>query len=99
MKSSIYRVLSALAATFIMGVGSALACTTSAWTGGESGAVNANDPNNSVQRLSGFCGLQVTGQGHVQDDNPTAETSFYARFYFLPQYGRAARPHRRPSGC
>ncbi len=62
------------------------ACSTAAWLGGASGAVNPNDPTNSVARASGFCGLEVTGTGHVQDDSPSAETSFIGHFYFFPEF-------------
>ncbi|MCF6225571.1 MAG: dockerin type I repeat-containing protein [Xanthomonadales bacterium] len=61
-------------------------CNTVAWLGGASGAFNPNDPNHSVPRVKGFCGLEVTGTGHVQDDSPTAETSFVGHFYFLPDF-------------
>ncbi len=64
----------------------ATTCNTDAWLGGASGAVNPNDPNHSVARVKGFCGLEVTGTGHVQDDSPTAETSFVGHFYFLPDF-------------
>ncbi len=62
-----------------------LACTTAAWLGGEIGSINPNDPNSSVARVNGFCGLEVTGTGYVQDNSPLDETSFVARFYFLPK--------------
>ncbi|MCF6263562.1 MAG: hypothetical protein L3J24_08275 [Xanthomonadales bacterium] len=61
-------------------------CNTAAWLGGATGAINPNDPSNSVSRVKGFCGLEVTGTGHVQDDSPAAETSFVGHFYFLPDF-------------
>ena len=62
------------------------ACTTAAWLGGTSGAVLPDDPTNSVARASGFCGLEVTGMGYVQDDSPGSETSFIGSFYFFPEF-------------
>jgi hypothetical protein len=62
----------------------AMACTTDSWNGGASGLVTANSPP-SVARVSEFCGLRLTGTGHVQDNNPDAHTQFIARFYVLPQ--------------
>jgi hypothetical protein len=63
----------------------ALACSTAAWSPGESGDVTTNDPVNGVPRVSGACGFKVTGVGHVQDNSPNAETQFIGRFYFYPQ--------------
>jgi hypothetical protein len=60
----------------------AMACTTDSWNGGASGLVTANSPP-SVARVSEFCGLRLTGTGHVQDNNPDAHTQFIARFYVL----------------
>lgn len=62
-----------------------VACTTASWSGA-SGLVVADDPNNSVSRINGFCGLEVTGTGYVQDNSPAAETSFISRFYFFPEF-------------
>lgn len=62
------------------------ACSTAAWLGGASGAVNPNDPTNSVARVKGLCGLELTGTGHVQDGSPAAETSFIGHFYFYPEF-------------
>jgi len=63
-----------------------LACTTSAWSPGASGNVAPNDPANGVPKVSGACGLKVNGTGYVQDNSPSAEDQFIARFYFMPQF-------------
>lgn len=62
------------------------ACTTDGWIAGAVGAVNPNDPNNGVARVKGFCGLEVTGQGHVKDESPSVDPNFIGHFYFLPQF-------------
>ena len=72
-----------LAGTFF--VSSTLACTTDAWLGGATAGTLADDPTNGVPRLSGLCGLEVTGSGHVIDNSPTAETTFIGRFYVFPK--------------
>jgi hypothetical protein len=64
-------------------VSSTLACTTTAWTSAEAGT-NADDPTNGIPRVSGFCGLEVTGTGHVVDNSPADEATFIARFYVFP---------------
>ena len=66
----------------------AFACSTAAW-GETSGAVLPNDPANGVPSVSGACGLQVTGEGYVQDNSPEAEAQFIGRFYFFPQFSGA----------
>jgi hypothetical protein len=71
-----------LSGTFF--VSSAIACSTDAWASATAGT-NANDPKNDVNRLSGFCGLEVTGTGLVVDNSPTAEATFIARFYVFPK--------------
>ena len=63
---------------------STLACSTAAWASASAGT-NANDPTNAVNRVSGYCGLEVTGTGLVTDNSPTAETTFIARFYVFPK--------------
>jgi hypothetical protein len=65
--------------------GNASACSTAAWVPGASGVVEANNPANGVVRVGGECGLKVTGAGYVQDNSPSAEDHFFARFYFFPQ--------------
>lgn len=61
------------------------ACTTAAWSG-TSGNATPDNPNNSVARVNGLCGLEVIGTGYVQDNSPSAETSFIGHFYFLPEF-------------
>jgi len=63
----------------------AFACSTSAWFG-TSGAVLPDGPANGVPKVSGGCGLKVTGAGYVQDNSPEAEDQFIGRFYFFPQF-------------
>ena len=65
-------------------VSSTLACTTSAWTSAAPGST-PDDPTNGVPRVSGLCGLEVTGTGHVVDNSPADETTFIARFYVFPK--------------
>lgn len=71
-----------LSGTFF--VSSTLACTTTAWSGATVGTL-ADDPTNGVPRVSGLCGLEVTGTGYVVDNNPAAETKFIGRFYVYPK--------------
>jgi len=71
-----------LSGTFF--VSSALACTTTLWTSATAGAL-ADDPTNGVPRVSGLCGLEVTGTGHVVDASPAAEATVIARFYVYAQ--------------
>jgi len=71
-----------LSGTFF--VSSTLACTTTAWTSATAGTL-ADDPTNGVARVSGLCGLEVTGTGHVVDTSPGAETTVIARFYVYAQ--------------
>jgi len=66
----------------------AVACSTAAWSA-ENGAVSVNSPANSVPKVSGGCGLKVTGAGYVQDNSPETEDQFIGRFYFYPQLSGA----------
>ena len=60
----------------------AMACTLDNWSS-SSGAVAAGDPlNDSVARYAGLCGMEVTGAGYVQDDNPGGIDRIVARTYF-----------------
>jgi len=68
---------------------SAVACTLDNWSS-SSGAVTAGDPlpnppssDPVIPRYSGFCGMQVSGLGYVQDDNPGNIDRIVARFYVL----------------
>lgn len=62
----------------------AMACQTTAWSV-TSGAVAAGDPApvESIARYQGLCGLEVTGQGYVQDNSPEEISRIRARFYAL----------------
>ena len=62
---------------------SGFACGTTEWNGGTSGAVTAASPP-SFGRVSEFCALRATDTGHVQDNSPSAHTTFIARFYVRP---------------
>lgn len=66
----------------IAGANAAFACSTAAWSGGETGNPTEGRPADGVARYSGQCGLRsaATAQ-YVQDNTPTAETTFRARFY------------------
>lgn len=64
-------------------VPAALACSTGAWSS-TSGATAVGSPP-TVTRVSEFCGLKLTGTGHVQDNSPQTST-ITARFYVLPQF-------------
>jgi hypothetical protein len=59
----------------------AQACSASLWDGGSSGAVAVGSPT-TIPRVSEFCGLSVTGIGHVQD-NSASDTRIIVRFYVL----------------
>jgi hypothetical protein len=69
---------------------STLACSTDAWAvvAAES---TAGSPT-SVARVMGKCGLQVTADGVVTDNTPTAEETFIVRFYFFGK-NLVAGPH------
>jgi hypothetical protein len=61
----------------------AMACTLDNWSS-SSGAVAAGDPlADGITRYSGLCGMEATGTGYVQDDNPGGIDRIVARFYFL----------------
>ena len=70
----------------------ASACSFDAWAfQSGTGSVHANDPNNAegpnlgaVSRVSGFCGMEAFGTGHVEDKSPLDDASFIGRFYFFP---------------
>ena len=73
-----------LSGTFF--VSSALACSTDAWTDADAGAIAGDPKNDSINRVSGLCGLQITADTEVVGDNsPDAETTFIGRFYFSPK--------------
>jgi hypothetical protein len=62
----------------------AMACTLDNWTS-FNGAVAAGSPNlgipGGVARYSGLCGMEVTGAGYVEDENPGGIDRIVARFY------------------
>ena len=59
----------------------AMACTLDNWSS-NTGAVTAGDPlNDSIARYAGICGMEVTGAGYVQDDNPGGIDRIVARTY------------------
>jgi hypothetical protein len=72
-----------VAAVFgIAGANAAFACSTAAWSGGETGNPTEGRPADGVARYSGQCGLRSSNTAqYVQDNTPTAETTFRARFY------------------
>lgn len=69
----------------VLPIGSALACTTSAWLGTNTTATNANSngPAAGFARYSGLCGLRAATGVFVADNSPAgaAETTYAARFY------------------
>ena len=84
MKTATRLIRSAVLLTGAFFVSSTLACTTSAWLGGETGSPVAGSPK-TVSRVSGFCGLQLNAAGSVLDPSPVAETTVLARFYVYAQ--------------
>jgi len=91
MRASLYSRTSGLfhlAVVLILSVfaTTTFACTTSGWAAGAVGSVNANDPTNGVSRVKGFCGLALTGTGHVMDGSPSNDPNFIGHFYFLPEF-------------
>lgn len=81
-----YRTFAAgavLAGAMLVGQ-SAMACTLDNWSDRSNTGEVAGDPNaDSIARYSGFCGMQVTGAGYVQDNNPGGINRIVARFYVL----------------
>jgi len=83
-KSSFGRLISAsvLIPSAIFAAQGSMACTLDNWST-STGAVTAGDPTGSIQRYSGFCGMETSGQGYVQDDSPGGIERIVARFYVL----------------
>ncbi|MEJ5207009.1 dockerin type I domain-containing protein [Denitratimonas sp. CY0512] len=81
------RTLLAAALLTALPMGSALACTTSAWSSvtgsAEAGNPKGRDGEPAVPRYSGTCGLQAASAGasYVTDNSPGAEAIYRARFY------------------
>lgn len=84
IKSTVFNVV--VVFIFSIFTSSVFACTTDGWLAGAVGAVNADNPINGVARIKGVCGLEVTGQGYVQDGSPDVDDDFIGHFYFLPQF-------------
>lgn len=61
----------------------AYACSIDAWNGGNSGSISVGSPS-TISRVSELCGMEVTGQGHVQD-NRVSDTRTIVRFYVYPK--------------
>lgn len=79
------RTLLAAALLTALPMGSALACTISAWTGTPSSpAPTAGGPATGVARYSGVCALSTASGQYVVDNTPGAEGTYRARFYVLP---------------
>ncbi|MDT8409370.1 MAG: hypothetical protein RQ741_07200, partial [Wenzhouxiangellaceae bacterium] len=70
-KSSLARIVAtgALLTGALLAGQSAIACTIDNWSA-STGAITAGDPVGGIARYQGLCGLQVTGTGYVQDNNP-----------------------------
>lgn len=78
------RTILAAALLTALPMGSALACTISAWNGtGTAAAANAGGPGDNIARYSGACGLSVNSNQYVVDNTPNAEGTYRARFYVL----------------
>ena len=79
------RTLLAAALLTALPMGSALACTVSAWTGAGTAttADNAGGPGDGIARYSGVCGLAVDSGDYVIDNTPGSEAVYRARFYVL----------------
>ena len=59
------------------------ACTTDGWDSA-SGAGVAGSPA-PVSRFSGLCAYELNGTQYTQDNTPSAESRYRARFYVLPK--------------
>ncbi len=72
----------------------AMACTLNNWSA-DSGAVAAGDPQaDSIARYAGLCGMEATGAGYVQDNNPGGIDRIVARFYVLADNSAPADVYR-----
>lgn len=85
------RTLLAAALLTALPMGSALACTVSAWTGTGTAttADNTGGPGDGIARYSGACGLVVDSGEYVIDNTPGSEAVYRARFYVLTRAGNA----------
>jgi len=63
---------------------SGFACSTGQWDA-SSGAITTASPP-TITRYSELCAMQATNTGHVQDNSPSAHTTFIARFYVRPGF-------------
>ncbi|MFA5590573.1 MAG: dockerin type I domain-containing protein [Lysobacteraceae bacterium] len=81
------RTLLAAALLTALPMGTALACTTSAWSSvtgsAEAGNPKGRDGEPAVPRYSGTCALQAASAGtsYVTDNTPGSEAVYRARFY------------------
>ena len=70
----------------------AMACTLNNWSA-NSGAVAAGDPQaDGIARYAGLCGMEATGAGYVQDNNPGGIDRIVARFYVYAGNSATASP-------
>lgn len=61
----------------------AMACTLDNWSS-FSGSVTAGSPNaagGNIARYAGLCGMEASGSGYVEDENPGGIDRIVARFY------------------
>jgi len=81
-KSSFGRLLAAgaLVSGAIFAAQGSMACTLNNWST-STGAVTAGDPGSGFTRYSGFCSMESSGQGYVQDNSPGGIDRIVARFY------------------
>lgn len=84
MKISSRTILAAALLTALP-MGSALACTITAWNGTPIGSPTAGGPTSTpaVARYSGVCALATNSNQAVVDNTPAAEAVYRARFYVL----------------
>ena len=84
MKISSRTILAAALLTALP-MGSALACTITAWNGTPIGSPTAGGPASTpaVARYSGVCALATNSNQAVVDNTPAAEAAYRARFYVL----------------
>ena len=84
MKISSRTILAAALLTALP-MGSALACTITAWNGTPIGSPTAGGPGDAtpIARYSGVCALATNSNQAVVDNTPAAEAVYRARFYVL----------------
>ncbi|MEM9532771.1 MAG: hypothetical protein AAGA23_17765 [Pseudomonadota bacterium] len=81
------RLVTSVAALGLLAAGSvASACTLDAWSSRSGTVPQVGGPGDTVElaRYSGVCAMQAdSGVQYVQDNSPSTEGTFIARFYFL----------------